>query len=119
VLVAGAALFAVGIERSEPKEQLYDVTGEVFGLMKSPGVFAEGLLDGEGVFVRDMEGEVAGLAIEGWVSGDTEALGVVEDDDGILLGEAGVEPGEAAAGELDFDGADGLEGGVGGGDVAL
>jgi hypothetical protein len=66
-----------------------------------------------------VEGEVAGFSIEGGIGCDSEALGVVEDDDGILVGDTGVEPGKAAAGEFDLGGGDGLEDGVGRGGVAL
>ena len=93
--------------------------GKFFGLMESAGIVAEGLLYGEGVVVVDVEGEVAGFAVEGRIACDSEAFGVVEDDDGILVGDTGVEPGKAAAGEFDLGGGDGLEDGVRGGDVAL
>ena len=76
-------------------------------------------MDGKGVVVCDVEGEVAGLAIEGGVAGDPKGLGVVEDDVGVLMGDACIEPREAAAGELHLSWIDGLKGGVGGGDVAL
>jgi hypothetical protein len=101
------------------EEQLYDVAGEFFAVMELPGIVAEGFLNGEDIVVVDVEGEVASFAIEGWIACDSEAFGVVEDDDGILVGDAGVEPGKAAAGEFDLGGGDGLEGGVGRGDVAL
>ena len=87
--------------------------------MKSTGIVSEGLLNGEGVVVVDVEGEVTGLAIEGWIACDSEAFRIVQDDDGIQVGDVGVELGKAAAGEFDLGGSDGLEDGVRGGDVAL
>jgi len=105
--------------RLDLEEYLEDLRGQVFGLVKALWIVAERILYIEGVLVCDLEGEVARLAIEGGVAGDAEALGVVEDDDGILVGDVGVEPGKAAAGEFDFGCSDGLDGGVGGGDVAL
>jgi hypothetical protein len=95
------------------------VAGEFFGLKELPGGVAEGFLNGEDIVVVDVEGEVAGFSIEGGIGCDSEALGVVEDDDGILVGDTGVEPGKAAAGEFDLGGGDGLEDGVGRGGVAL
>ena len=87
--------------------------------MELPGIVAEGFLNGEDIVVVDVEGEVAGFSIEGGIGCDSEAFGVVEDDVWILMGNAGVEPGKAAAGELEFGGGDALEDGVRGGDVAL
>ena len=81
-------------------------------MTESPGIVAEGLLEAERVFVVDMEGEVAGLAIERRIACDSEAFGVVEHNDWILVRDAGVEPGKAAAGERDFGRGDGLEEGV-------
>ena len=92
---------------------------QLFGLMKALWVVAERVLEIEGVFVGDLEGEVAGFAVEGWVARDAEAFGVVKDDGGVLVGDARVEPRETAAREFDLGWAAGLDGGVGGGDVAL
>ena len=83
------------------------------------GSFVEGLLDGEGVVVCDMEGEVAGFAVECRIATVAEAFGVVEDDGGILVRDARIEPGETATGEFYFGGADFGEERVRGGDIAL
>jgi hypothetical protein len=101
------------------EEGLKDLLCQIFGLVKALRVVAEGVLKIEGVLVGDLEGEVTGFAIESGVSGDSEAFGVVEDDDGVLMGDARVEPGETAAGELDLGRIAGLNGCVGGGDVSL
>ncbi len=53
------------------------------------------------------------------IAGYSETLGVVEDDVGILMGDARVEPGEAAACKLRFGRADSMKDCVGCGDVAL
>ena len=68
--------------------------GEFFGLMEAPGIVAEGLLNGKSIVVCNVEGEVAGFAIEGWIAGDSETFGVIEDDDGILISDARIEPGK-------------------------
>ena len=95
------------------------------------GVVAERLLYGERVVVIDVEGEVAALAVESRVAGNSEAFGVVEHDGGVVMRDAGVEPGETTACERDFVALAGLsivrgqlqswtgDGGFGGGDVAL
>ena len=87
--------------------------------MEALWIVAERILNVEAVLVCDLEGEVASLAIDGWVARDAEAPGVVENDGGVVVGDARVEPGEAAAGEFDLGRAAGVDGGVGGGDVAL
>jgi hypothetical protein len=76
-------------------------------------------MDGKDVVVCNVEGEVAGLAIECRVAADSKAFGLIEDDVGVLMSEACVEPGKAAAGEPHLSRADGLEGGVGGCDISL
>ena len=60
------------------------MAGEFFGLMESPGTISEGLLDGEGVVVDDVKGEVTGFAIEGRIACDSEAFGVVEDRKSVV-----------------------------------
>ena len=75
------------------------MAGEVLGSTELPGVVAKGLLNGEGVFVVGLEGEVTGFAIERRIACHSEAFGVVEDDDWILVRNPGVEPGKTAAGE--------------------
>jgi hypothetical protein len=101
------------------EEHLHDVLGELFGLTKLAWIFAKGFLDGKGVVVCDTEVEVADFAVERWVTCHSETFCVVEDDDGVLIKNACIEPREAAAGDLDLAWADGLKDGVGGGDVAL
>jgi len=100
------------------QEQFDDVAGEFFRLMESPGIAVEGLLHGECIVVDEVEGEVSGFA-EGGIACYSEAFGVVEDDVWVLVGDGGVEPGKAAAGELDLGGGDALKDGVRRGDVAL
>ena len=87
--------------------------------MELSGIVGEGLLCRESIVACDLEGEVANLAIEGWIAGDSKTFGVVENNDGVLVRDAGVEPGETVASDLDLSKADGLKEGVGGGDVSL
>jgi hypothetical protein len=113
------------------EEQFGDVLGEFFGLLELAGTIAEGLLDGKLVVIGDVEGEVAGFAIEGRVAGDSEAFGVVEHDGRVVMRDARVEPGETAACDCHFVALAGLsvaarelqgrtrDGGFGRGDVAL
>src|ERR1700743_2661909 len=67
------------------EEYLEDLTGQVFGLVEALRGFIEGVVEVEDVVVGDLEGEVAGLAVECRIPGDAEGLGVVEDDCGILI----------------------------------
>ena len=46
------------------EEKFDGVPGEFFGLMESPGIVVEGLLNGDDIVVVDVEGEVAGFAVE-------------------------------------------------------
>jgi hypothetical protein len=85
------------------------VAGEVYGLTELPGILAEGLHDGESVVVVDVEAEMAGFPIKRRIACDSEAFGVVEDDDWIPVCDAGVEPGKAATRKNDFSWSDGLE----------
>ena len=64
MLVAGTAYVAVGVTPLELEEKFDDVPGEFFWLMESPGIFVEGLLNREDIVVLDVEGEVAGFAVE-------------------------------------------------------
>jgi hypothetical protein len=70
VLVAGAAYDAVGV-KLELEEKLDDVPGKFFGLAELLRDFAEGLLDGKSIVVVDVKGEVAGLAVESGIAGDS------------------------------------------------
>src|ERR1700761_2632757 len=103
----------------EFEEYLEDLTGQIFGLVEAFWVFAEGFLNIESVVVCDLEGEVAGLPIDFWIAGHADTFGIVENDGGVVVGDAGVEPGEAAAGEFDLGEGIGLDGCFRGGDVAL
>lgn len=87
--------------------------------MELGGVFAEGFLDGEGIVFGDVEGEGAGLSIMSGCFGYASSFRIVEDDVGVAMGDVGIEPGEAAARELDVVGVEGLDDCVAGGDVAL
>ena len=73
--------------------------GELFWLVKSAWGITEGLLNGKSVVVVDVEGEVAGLAVERWVASHTQALGVVEHDRRVAMRDSGVEPGKSVTGE--------------------
>ena len=84
---------------------------EFFWLVELPGIVVEGLVNGEEIVIVYVEGEMARFAVECGIACDSEAFGVVEDDVWILMGNAGVEPGKAASGELEFGGGDALEDG--------
>ena len=86
---------------------------QFLGSLEAVRVVAEGLLDGERVVVRDMEGEVDRFSVEGWVAGNAAGLRVVENDIIFLVGEVSVEPGETATGEFYGAGTDDLDGRIG------
>jgi hypothetical protein len=73
------------------------MSGKFGGLTELFGLFTEGLPDGESVIRVNVKFEVGRLAVERWVAGDAEALGVVEDDGGVAMGDVCVEPGKSAA----------------------
>ena len=95
------------------------MAGQVFGLMEALWVVVEGVLEIEGVVVGDLEGEVAGLAIDCWIAGYAETFGVIESDGGVVMSDAGVKPGKAVPGEFDLGETGGLDDGFRGGGVAL